>query len=53
MGRNKEARSTLAWLRKLPINYDDIDAKYLEIKAEALFEQKAFARNFPNLAKQR
>jgi len=53
MGRDDEARSTLAWLRKLPIDHDELEAEYLEIKAEALFERKAFARDFPELAEQR
>ncbi|THZ78356.1 general substrate transporter [Aureobasidium pullulans] len=53
MGRDEEARSTLAWLRKLPIDHEELEAEYLEIKAEALFEQKAFARDFPDLAEQR
>lgn len=51
-GRDDEARNTLAWLRKLPVDDDEVDAEYLEIKAEALFEQKAFARDFPGLAEQ-
>jgi MFS family permease len=53
MGRDDEARSTLAWLRKLPVDHEELEAEYLEIKAEALFEQKAFARDFPDLAEQR
>jgi MFS family permease len=50
VGRDEEARSTLAWMRNLPADHDDVDAEYLEIKAEALFEQKAFVRDFPKLA---
>ena len=50
VGRDEEARSTLAWIRKLPIDHEDVDVEYLEIKAEALFEKKAFARDFPGLA---
>jgi len=50
VGRDDEARSTLAWMRNLPIDHDDVDVEYLEIKAEALFEQKAFVRDFPKLA---
>jgi MFS family permease len=50
VGRDEEARSTLAWMRNLPIDHDDVDVEYLEIKAEALFEQKAFVRDFPKLA---
>jgi MFS family permease len=50
VGRDEEARSTLAWMRNLPNDHDDVDAEYLEIKAEALFEQKAFVRDFPKLA---
>ncbi|KAI9167953.1 putative quinate permease [Paramyrothecium foliicola] len=50
VGRDEEAKSTLAWMRKLPIDHDDIQVEYHEIKAEALFEQKVFARDFPHLA---
>ncbi|KAJ4188424.1 hypothetical protein NW755_006585 [Fusarium falciforme] len=50
VGRDEEARSTLAWMRKLPEDHDDIRVEFLEIKAEAVFEQKVFARDFPHLA---
>lgn len=50
VGRDEEAKSTLAWMRKLPLDHDLIKAEYLEIKAEAIFEQKVFARDFPHLA---
>lgn len=50
VGRDEEAKSTLAWMRKLPIDDDAVQVEYLEIKAEAVFEQKAFARDFPNYA---
>ena len=49
-GRHEEARRTLAWLRKLPIDHDLVEVEYLEIQAEAVFEQRAFARAFPKLA---
>ncbi|CCT72661.1 related to quinate transport protein [Fusarium fujikuroi] len=50
VGRDEEAKSTLAWMRKLPIDDDAVQVEYLEIKAEAVFEQKVFARDFPHLA---
>ncbi|EEU34676.1 hypothetical protein Neosp_009288 [[Neocosmospora] mangrovei] len=50
VGRDEEARSTLAWMRKLPEDHEDIRVEFLEIKAEAVFEQKVFARDFPHLA---
>jgi MFS family permease len=49
-GRDEEAKSTLAWMRKLPLDDQLIKDEYLEIKAEAIFEQKVFARDFPHLA---
>jgi MFS family permease len=50
-GRDKEARQTLAWLRKLDINHDQIEVEYLEIKAEQLFEERVYEREFPTLSK--
>ncbi|KAL3481356.1 general substrate transporter [Aspergillus californicus] len=49
-GRDEEALSTLAYLRKLPIDHPLVDIEYKEIKAESLFEQRAFAKAFPRLA---
>ncbi|KAL3703860.1 hypothetical protein TMatcc_009549 [Talaromyces marneffei ATCC 18224] len=49
-GRVEEARKTLAWLRKLPIDDAMVQVEFLEIQAEALFEQRAFAKAFPDLA---
>jgi sugar porter (SP) family MFS transporter len=49
-GRHEEARRTLAWLRKLPIDHELVEVEYLEIQAESLFEQRAFAEAFPRLA---
>ena len=49
-GRDEEAMKTLAYLRKLPIDHELIQVEYKEIKAEALFERRAFEKNFPNLA---
>ncbi|KAI5358152.1 Putative major facilitator, sugar transporter, major facilitator superfamily [Septoria linicola] len=45
-----EALKTLAWLRKLPQDDPLIQVELLEIKAECLFEQRAFAKAFPDLA---
>ena len=47
--RDDEALKTLAWLRKLPIDDPLIQVEFLEIKAECLFEQRAFAKAFPAL----
>ncbi|KAF4497342.1 quinate permease [Fusarium agapanthi] len=49
-GRDEEALKTLSYLRNVPIEHELIQVEYKEIKAEALFEQCAFAKNFPNLA---
>ena len=49
-GRDEEAKKTLAWMRKLPMEHEDVETEYLEIKAESIFEKKVFARNFPKLA---
>ena len=49
-GRDEEALNTLAYLRKLPKESDIIQSEFLEIKAEGLFEHRAFAKNFPKLA---
>ncbi|KFY45548.1 hypothetical protein V495_02923 [Pseudogymnoascus sp. VKM F-4514 (FW-929)] len=50
VGRDDEAKSTLAWLAKLPIDDELVQVEYLEIKAEAVFEERAFAKAFPKLA---
>ncbi len=39
-----------AYLRKLPKEHELIQVEYLEIKAECLFEQRAFGKAFPQLA---
>ncbi|CAH0055853.1 unnamed protein product [Clonostachys solani] len=49
-GRNEEALKTLSYLRKLPEDHDLVQVEYKEIQAECLFEQRAFAKSFPNLA---
>ncbi|KAF4976260.1 hypothetical protein FZEAL_7049 [Fusarium zealandicum] len=49
-GRDEEALKTLSYLRNLPIEHELIQVEYKEIKAESLFEQRAFALQFPNLA---
>jgi MFS family permease len=48
-GRDEEASKTIAWLRKLPEHDELVKLEFLEIKAEAVFEQRAFERNFPKL----
>lgn len=50
VGREEEALTTLAWLRKMPVEHELVQIEYLEIKAEALFEERAFATAFPKLA---
>ncbi|KAE9365135.1 general substrate transporter [Stipitochalara longipes BDJ] len=49
-GKDDKAKKTLAFLRNLPIEHELVQIEYLEIKAEALFEKRAFAQAFPNLA---
>lgn len=49
-GRDEEALNTLASLRKLPRDHELVQIEYKEIKSEALFEQRNFAKHFPNLA---
>jgi hypothetical protein len=48
--RDNEAIKTLSWLRKLPADHELIRVEYMEIRAEAVFEQRAFARDFPQIA---
>jgi MFS family permease len=50
VGRDEEAKSTLAWMRKIPLDDIQVQIEYLEIKAEALFEERAFATAYPKLA---
>lgn len=52
VGRDEEARQTLAWMRKLPADHELIQMEFLEIKSEAVFETKVFARDFPKMADQ-
>ena len=49
-GREDEAIRTLSWLRKLPADHELIRVEFLEIKAECLFEQRAFAKTHPKIA---
>ncbi|KAH7155669.1 general substrate transporter [Dactylonectria estremocensis] len=49
-GRDQEALKTLSYLRKLPEDHELIQVEFMEIKAECLFEQRTFAKSFPNLA---
>lgn len=50
VGRDEEAKSTLAWMRKLPVDDLQVQIEYLEIKAESVFEERAFAAAYPSLA---
>ncbi|KAH9204210.1 quinate permease [Leptodontidium sp. 2 PMI_412] len=49
-GRDEKAIDTLAWLRKLPRDHELILVEYKEIKAECLFEERIFDRQFPHLS---
>jgi len=49
-GRNGEALATLSYLRNLPTDHELVQIEYLEIRAEALAEERAFARAYPKLA---
>lgn len=49
-GRDEEALKTLAYLRNLPQEDELIQIELMEIKAECLFEQRAFQKAFPRLA---
>lgn len=49
-GRDDEVLSTLAWLRKLPVGHELSQIEGLEMKAEAIFEERAFAKACPKLA---
>ncbi|KAF5003180.1 hypothetical protein FDECE_10248 [Fusarium decemcellulare] len=49
-GRDEEAIKTLALLRQLDVSHELVQIKFKEIKAEVIFEQRVFAKNFPRLA---
>lgn len=49
-GRDEEAIATLATLRQLDASHELIQTEFKEIKAEALFERRAFMRDFPQMA---
>ncbi|KAK7431258.1 hypothetical protein QQZ08_002299 [Neonectria magnoliae] len=49
-GRHQEALKTLSYLRNLPEDHELVQVEFMEIKAEALFEHRAFAKTFSNLA---
>ena len=49
-GRDEEALKVLSLLRKVPVEHELVQVEFKEIKAECLFEQRAFAKNFPHLA---
>lgn len=48
-GRDEEALRTLARLRNLPEDHSLIQVEFLEIKSEAEFERRIFARRFPKV----
>jgi MFS family permease len=49
-GRDQEAQDTIAWMRKLTVDHELVQMEYLEIKAESVFEERAFAKASPKLA---
>ncbi|KAM0328879.1 hypothetical protein ACHAQA_005295 [Verticillium albo-atrum] len=49
-GRDEEAIKTLSYLRKLREDHELVQIEFKEIKAECLFEQRAFQKAFPRLA---
>ncbi|KAL6910915.1 general substrate transporter [Trichoderma evansii] len=50
VGRDEEAKKTMAWMRKLPEDHELVQIEFLEVKAESVFERRVFARDFPKLA---
>ncbi|KAG9238948.1 quinate permease [Amylocarpus encephaloides] len=48
-GRDEEAVSTLAYLRNLSVDDDSIQMEFMEIKAEALFQQRVLQKQFPQV----
>lgn len=48
-GRDQKALETLAWLRKLPIDHELVQLEFKEIRAECVFENRCFERDFPTL----
>lgn len=49
-GRYEEARKTLAWIRKKELDDPLVEVELLEIRAQQLFEERAFARALPQYA---
>ncbi|KAL9945374.1 hypothetical protein D7B24_008249 [Verticillium nonalfalfae] len=49
-GRDEEALKTLSYLRNLPESDELVQTELKEIRAEVLFEQRVFQKNFPGLA---
>lgn len=49
-GRDDEALETLCSLRGVPKDDPVLRCEFLEIKSEALFEQRVFSKKFPHLA---
>jgi len=52
-GRYEEAQYTLSRLRNLPTDHELVQIEFLEIKAEGLAEERAFAQVYPGLAEKR
>ncbi|KAF5385779.1 hypothetical protein D9615_002691 [Tricholomella constricta] len=50
-GREAEAITTLAYLRNLPEDHDLIQIEFLDIKAEAIFNQRILEQRYPQLVK--
>ncbi|KAF2459811.1 MFS sugar transporter-like protein [Lineolata rhizophorae] len=51
-GRDAEARKVLAGLRSLAQDHPLIELEYAEIRAQALFDKRTLAENFPHLSEQ-
>lgn len=49
-GKEEDARKSLSFLRNRPLDDPLVEVELLEIKAEHLFEDQAFAKRFPNMA---
>jgi hypothetical protein len=49
-GRDQEALTTLAYIRNLDVDNERVKLEFLEIKADAVFEQETAAERFPQYA---
>ncbi|KAI9728101.1 MAG: hypothetical protein M1834_007817 [Cirrosporium novae-zelandiae] len=49
-GKEAEVLKTLSYLRNLPEDHELVQLEFMEIKSEALFEERHFKKAFPKLA---